>query len=162
MLDKGMDRIRFQTTRFGDLEVDSSAVIDIYAGIICFPKFRSYVLIEHSNPFAWLQSIENPDLAFVVVNSVEFGEAYQFDIPFDDPELGLTENSEIALLNVVTLRADSSESTVNLKAPIVVNLSNPKGRQIVLDDQRYPTRMKLWAEDTPEDKSPEQSQEENK
>ena len=136
--------LQFNTTRFGSLEVASSSVIDIFAGIIGFPTFRSFVLLDYRPPFSWLQSVENPDLAFVVVNAAEFGEHYDFALPTSDRDLDLREDDEVAIFNLVSVRSDPSTTTVNLKAPVVVNLRNRKGRQLVLDDQRFPTRMPLW------------------
>lgn len=139
--------ISIKTSRFGDLEIKEESVVEIVGGILGFPDNNKYVLLEYNPPFSWLQSIENPNLAFVVVNAAEFGDDYQVPLPYKDKELGLTENDEVAILNLVTIRPEPTLTTVNLKAPIVVSLSNMKGRQIILDDERYPVRLPLWAEE---------------
>ena len=138
--------IKIQTTRFGALEVAKDTLIDISAGLIGFPNFRYFVLIEYTAPFSWLQSTEAPDLAFVAVNAAEFGDEYRFDLPLQDRALELTESDEVAIFNLVTIRPDPTLSTVNLKAPVIVNLRNRKGKQIILDDPRFPTRMPLYAQ----------------
>ena len=141
------ETIKIKTTRFGELEVPAKSVIDIFAGLIGFPDVHHYVLLEYTPPFSWLQSVENPALAFVVVNAAEFGEHYQFELPVNDRELNLTNAADVAILNLVSIRPEAALSSVNLKAPVIVNLENRKGRQIILDDQRFPTRMPLWATD---------------
>ena len=114
-------------------------------GIIGFPDFHRYTLLEYNPPFSWLHSVENAELAFVVVNAAEFGEGYQFPLPIGDRDIDLQRDDDIAAVNLVSVRSDPSQTTVNLKAPVVVNLRTMLGRQMVLDDARFPVRMQLWA-----------------
>lgn len=144
------ETIKLHTSRFGDLEVQQSSQIEIVGGLIGFPQFPLFVMLDYTEPFSWLQSTTNPDLAFVIVNAAEFGDSYVFDIPNNDTDLDIKENDDVAVFNVVSIRPNPRDSTVNLKAPVVVNLRNRRGRQIILDDQRYPTRMPLWSEETTE------------
>jgi flagellar assembly factor FliW len=139
------DTIKVNTTRFGEIEVAKDSEITIINGIIGFPNNTTYVLLEYNPPFSWLQSTENEDLAFVVVNAAEFGEGYQFPLPVGDRDLDLKEADDVAIVNLVSVRPDASMTTVNLKAPIIVNSSNMIGRQMVLDDPKYPIRMPLWS-----------------
>lgn len=138
--------MKIQTSRFGEVEVPDETLIDISAGLIGFPNSHHFVMIEYTPPFSWLQSTEIPDLAFVIVNAAEFGEEYTFELPYSDRLLDLKQEDEVAVFNLVTIRPDPSLSTVNLKAPVVVNLRNRKGKQIILDDPRFPTRMSLYAQ----------------
>lgn len=138
-------KIKLNTTRFGELEIDPSTFIELPAGLIGFPAAKKFVLLEYTQPFSWLQCIELPDLAFVVVSASEFGDEYSFDLPLQDRALDLSDTDDVAIFNLVTIRPDASLSTVNLKAPVVVNLRNRKGKQVILDDPRYPTRMPLYS-----------------
>jgi flagellar assembly factor FliW len=137
--------IRFSTSRFGELEVPTSRVITVIGGVIGFPQAQRYVLLEYNPPFSWLQSVDNSDLAFVVVNAAEFGESYRFALPVGDRDLELETDDDVAIVNIVTVRPDPNLTTVNLKAPIIVNMKNMRGRQLVLDNPAFPTRMSLWA-----------------
>lgn len=137
--------IKIPTTRFGELDVPESSIITVVGGIIGFPDLHKYVLLAYNPPFSWLQSVERPDLAFVVVNGGEFGDEYTFPLPVGDPELRLADDDEVAIINLVSVRPDPSMTTVNLKAPLIVNMANMKARQVVLDNPRYPVRMPLWA-----------------
>lgn len=139
------ESIKVSTTRFGELEVPAVSVIEVVGGIIGFPQFSRYVLLEYNPPFSWLQSIENPSLAFVVVNAAEFGDSYSFALPVGDRDIDLGETDEVAIVNLVSVRPDPTLTTVNLKAPVVVNLKNRRGRQLILDDNRFPTRLPLWS-----------------
>lgn len=141
------DTTKVKTSRFGDLEVKSASIVSIVGGIVGFPSELTYVLLEYNPPFSWLQSTENPILAFVVVNAAEFGEAYQVPLPLGDHEIDLKADDDVAILNMVTVREDPTLTTVNLKAPVIVNLRTMKGKQVILDDERYPVRLPLWGED---------------
>ena len=145
------ETIKFQSTRFGELEVSVSSVISFPSGIIGFSSDHRFVILEHNPPFSWLQAVDNPSLAFVVVNAAEFGDSYCFDLPVGDRYIDLKKDDEVAIINLVSVRSDPTLSTVNLKAPIVVNLKNMSARQIVLDDSRFPTRLPLWQTDSPQD-----------
>ena len=136
--------IKVNSSRFGELQIPASAIFKIINGIIGFPDAVNYTLLEYNPPFSWLHSTENPELAFVVVNAAEFGDEYRFPLPIGDRELGLKEDDEIAAVNLVSVRSDPTQTTVNLKAPVVVNLRTMIGRQIVLDDPRFPVKMPLW------------------
>lgn len=138
--------LKIKTSRFGELDIQSSAVIDILAGLIGFPQYHKFVMIEYTAPFSWLQSVESPELAFVIVNAAEFGDNYTFELPKGDRDLDITPDDEVAIFNIVSIRPNAGDSTVNLKAPVIVNLRNRKARQVILDDQRFPTRMPLWVD----------------
>lgn len=140
--------IKFQSTRFGELEVDQDSVLEIVFGIIGFPDNKKFVLLDYNPPFSWLHSTENSELAFVVVSAAEFGDNYKVPIPRGDKDIDLQEDDDVAVFNLVTIRKETALSTVNLKAPVIVNLRNKKGRQIILDQANYSTRHLLWGEDS--------------
>ncbi len=137
--------IKFTTTRFGDLEVPAESVITVFNGVIGFPQSDKYTLLEYNPPFSWLQSLDNAELAFVVVSGAEFGDGYRFPVPYGDRDIDLKDEDEIAIVNLVSVRPDPTQTTVNLKAPLIVNLRNMRAKQIVLDDPKFPIRMPLWA-----------------
>jgi len=147
--------IKIPTSRFGELEVPADKVIELVNGMIGFSDTSRYVLLDHNPPFSWLQSVDNPDLAFVVVNAAEFGEEYSFSVPIGDKDLDLKEDDDIAIINLVSVRPPPLETTVNLKAPVVVNLRTMKGRQYVLDDARFDTRFPLFAGENNDEKQEE-------
>ena len=138
------EKIKINSSRFGELEVPTSSVITFPFGLIGFADSHQFTLLEYNPPFSWLHSVDHTDLAFVVVNGAEFGEGYKFSVPYGDKDIDLVLGDEIAIINLVSVRSDPTMTTVNLKAPIIVNLKNMKARQIVLDDQRFPTRLPLW------------------
>ena len=139
--------LTFKSTRFGEFTVPTETVITIPSGIIGFPHTTRYVMLDHKPPFSWLHSIEDPNLAFVVVDGFEFGQQFEVKPPVGDKDTDLKEDDEYAIMIIVTVRSDPRLTTANLKAPVFVNMRNRKGVQIIIDDPRYSTRFPLWNEE---------------
>ena len=144
--------LTIESTRFGTLEVPEEALIEFPVGIIGFPSQHRYILIEHKPPFSWLHSVDDPNLAFVVVDGMEFGDNYSLQAPIGNKDIDLQADDEFAVLVIVTVRSDPTMSTANLKAPLFVNLKNRKGIQVIYDDSRLSTRYPLWAQEEEEKK----------
>ncbi|MFX8906989.1 flagellar assembly protein FliW, partial [Acinetobacter baumannii] len=71
-----------QTERFGDVEVALERVIHFVKPILGFESTERYVILDHAedSPFKWLQSADQPELAFVVTNPKFFGIEYEFEL----------------------------------------------------------------------------------
>ena len=141
----GQEAIVVHSSRFGDLTVPASSIIELPSGLVGFPRHHKFVMIDHKPPFSWLHSVEDPNLAFVVVDGFQFGEGYQVKPPYGDKECDIQEGEEYAILVLITVRPDPRQTTANLKAPVFVNLRTHKGVQVIIDDARYSTRFPLWA-----------------
>ena len=141
------EMIAVQSTRFGTLEVPKESVIEFPAGMIGFPRYTRYIMLEHKPPFSWLQSLDEPDLAFVVVDGFEFGDSYRVKPPQNDKDVPFAENDEFAILVIVTVRPNPADTTANLKAPLFVNVEMRKGVQVIFDNPNFSTRFPLWAQD---------------
>jgi flagellar assembly factor FliW len=139
--------ITFSSSRFGELQVPAESVIEFPSGVIGFPHATRYVMLEHKAPFSWLHAIDDPNLAFVVVDGFEFGQQFDVKPPIGDKDSDFKEDDEFAILIIVTVRPDPRMTTANLKAPIFVNMRNRRGIQIIFDDSRYSTRFPLWSEE---------------
>jgi len=137
-----------KSSRFGDLEVPADSIIEFPSGLIGFTKANRFVMLEHKQPFSWLQSLDDVNLAFVVVDGFRFVESpeikYEVKPPYGSPETDLREDDEFGILVIVTVRSDPTMTTANLKAPLFVNVRNRKGVQIIYDDARFSTRFPLW------------------
>ncbi len=142
--DSDSNQLVVKSTRFGELEVPADSVITIKSGLIGFPRHKQFVMIDHKPPFSWLHCVDDPNLAFVVVDGFQFGERYSVKAPIGDADTDLKDGDEYAILVVVTVRPNAAETTANLKAPIFVNIRNRQGVQIIFDDPRLSTRFPLW------------------
>ncbi|MBU0640607.1 MAG: flagellar assembly protein FliW [Planctomycetes bacterium] len=137
-----------ETTRFGQLEVDDTKLIMFVEGLLGFPEHRRFALIQTSpDPvFFWLQSVENPALAFVVCDPLAFVPDYTAPIRADDVKaLELQDLSDCQVLTIVN-KVDGC-LTANLLGPIVVGAHSLLAKQLVLSDKRYGTRQPLAQRD---------------
>jgi len=130
-----------QTSRFGSVEIQEDRVIQFARGILGFPKFKNYVLIQPDadSTFYWLQSLEAADLAFVVTDPLLFVPDYQ--VPLREEarvELNLSDLSEANVLVIVNKVGDML--TANLQGPLVIHAGTRVAAQIVISEKKYQTR----------------------
>lgn len=140
-----------KTSRFGEQEIEESKIIAMPGGMLGFPEEKRYILLTppKPGPFLWLQSVDNPDLAFVVVDAKENVPDYTFALTMDEFDaLQLNERSEAIFLLVVTMAADPGDITVNLQGPIVLNPERLLARQIVLDRGSFSSRQPFFGAST--------------
>jgi flagellar assembly factor FliW len=139
--------LKVNSTRFGEIEVPADHVIEMPQGMIGFPHLHRYVLIRHreDSPFFWLQSVEAPELAFVVINPLLFDPRYKFTLSTAETNLlGVERPEDVQVWVVVTIPPGQPEKmTANLKAPVVINLANRRAAQIILDDPNYAVQHPL-------------------
>jgi len=113
-----------------------------------FPDRSRFVIMEHAeaSELAWLVSIEDPDLAFVVASPWGFFPNYEPPIEREHlAALGIEKREEVELLSIVTLSGKSI--FLNLAAPLLINATTRRGIQVIGDDPRYATRVAIPALD---------------
>ena len=136
----------YYTSRFGDITVRDDEVVFFPEGLLGFGNRKEYALLEDpvQDPFLWLQSLEDPNLAFVLVDPLCFFPDYQARVPKEDVALlKLEDSSEARIFVLVVVSSDPSKITANLKGPLVVNPNKRMGKQMVLMDQQYGTQHVL-------------------
>jgi len=113
--------------------VKNENTIHLPLGLLGFESIKEYVLLSKPDeaPFLWLQMLDDPNLAFLVISPLAVMPDYQPDIPLEDVEfIGFTNPDDVLVFNIVTLRGDG-KATVNLKGPIVLNRQTLIGKQVV-------------------------------
>lgn len=138
--------MKFDTTRFGQIDVKPEDILIFPDGPLGFPDCTRFTFIdeERAAPFRMLQSLDNPALAFVVVDPLMARPDFQFDVTVDDLKLIKADNTDKLLVYaIVTMNRNIHEVTINLQGPLVINPSQKLGHQFVLIDTDYTTREKL-------------------
>jgi flagellar assembly factor FliW len=132
---------QINSRRFGQIAVRPDQIIVLTPGLLGFSKFQRYVLIEHQteSPFLWLQSLENPDLAFVVIDPGLIVPGYQpGNLEDIRRELEAEEPQDIKALVILTIPPGRpQEMTANLMGPVVINLKTRRGKQLIVEEPRY-------------------------
>jgi flagellar assembly factor FliW len=122
-----------EKTEFELLPVKPENVIEMPMGLLGFEATKKYVLLSNPDeaPFLWLQVLEDPQLAFLVMPPSILFPTYQPEIGPDDVKvLGLKGPEDALVLNIVTLRP-GGRATLNLKGPIILNRRSLVGKQVV-------------------------------
>jgi len=135
----------------GEIEIDSTEIITFNHGIPGFEEETSFVLLplEENSIFQILQSTKTEGLAFILTTPFEVISEYNLDLDEATVKaLKIESETEVAIFTIVSLKDSLENSTVNLKAPIVINTTNRKGKQVILDNDTFSIRHKLSFEST--------------
>ena len=133
-----------RTTRFGVIDIAEDRVITFEKGLLGFPQHRQYCLLEPGEDacFFWLQSVDDPELAFVVTDPSLFVPEYAVHIRPEQMEvLGLKDLGD-AQVFVIVNKIDQT-LTGNLQGPLVLNTLTCVGEQMVLAEKKWTTRHPL-------------------
>ena len=139
-----------ETSRFGPTEVDENRFIHFGLGILGFPNEKDYALIQTADGsgFYWLQAVTRPDLAFVVCDPRLSVPDYQAPVKIEELQsIQLADASKGQVFVIVNKVKDLL--TGNFQGPLVVNVENRHGKQLVLSDKRYSTRHPLMKLSSP-------------
>ena len=143
--------MQIKSTRFGEFEVSEELVVQFPEGLPGFEDqkqfaFLPYTVDEDNSPFAYMQSVQDPDLTLLLADPFLFFKHYSLDLNDEDAaQLGLSDSEETAgVYGVVAVPEKIDQMTVNLVAPIVVNWKEQKGMQIILNRSPYSTKHRLF------------------
>ncbi|MBF0096587.1 MAG: flagellar assembly protein FliW [Magnetococcales bacterium] len=130
--------MEIQGTRFGVLEFKEEEIILINEGLLGFPMSRRFILFPYgeNSSFFWLQSIDEPEIAFIVINPFDFFAHLEFVVQDDDAlALHLERQEDVEIFTLVTIpEGRPEEMRTNLAGPVVVNTQNRQGRQILVKE----------------------------
>ena len=136
-----------ETRIFGEVTIDDSKMIHFPGGIVGFPDLKDFALIhdaEQGNQagIRWMQSVQEPEFAMPVVDPLVAKEDYN---PVVDDELlkVIGDSEDILVLVTITVPSDLTKMSVNLKAPIVINVEERKACQVVLEED-YPVKFYIY------------------
>lgn len=133
------------TKAYGKIDVPQERILQIDEGLFGFEKYTEYALIQSEyDPFLWLQSTQDSNLAFLIVDPFLICSDYETDI--DDETLkkiDITKPEEIIIMTIVTVPSDGSPITANFQGPLVINKNNHKCFQAILTDNKWSTKVNI-------------------
>src|SRR6185437_13261058 len=135
------------TSRFGAISITPEDVLNFPEGLLGFNEMRRFVLLDDpaDEIFAWLQSCEEPGIAFPLLEPELFTSDYKISLTKHDMELlGLKGMEGFTTFSIITIPNDPTQMTANLKAPIVINVHNRMARQCVLQDNSLAIREAIF------------------
>ena len=141
--------MNIKTAYMGEITIDPSQILNFEHGIPGFEEETTFVLLplEENSIFQILQSTKTESLAFILTIPYEIVSDYSFNMDEATVKaLDIKNENEVAVFVIVSLKDTLANSTVNLKAPIVLNTNNKKAKQVILDNEGFAIRHKLSLE----------------
>ncbi|HVT11870.1 MAG TPA: flagellar assembly protein FliW [Fimbriimonadaceae bacterium] len=137
-------------TRFGEIDFGPTDVLFFKEGIIGFPLLQEFILLSHKDdsPFRWLQSVQEPGIAFLCVIPQHFVPDYNPELTHAVVEsLKIEEDTERFVLTTASIpKGEPTKMTLNLAAPILVNARGRIALQFVLEDEAYTVKHRVFPE----------------
>jgi flagellar assembly factor FliW len=115
-------------------------------GILGFEDIKEYELRDlESNPiFKELNSTKEKGLGFVVISPFDIDDKYEINLSDNiTKELNINSPNDVIVLNILTLGQTLEKTTVNMKAPLIINVNNGLGKQIILQNEKYEVKTPL-------------------
>lgn len=137
-----------ETTRFGSVRYTDADVVTFAGGLVGFPDFESFVLIQHDedSQFRWMQSTDVGSVAFLVVDPARYVEDYELELADSVAEaLALDEGTPRLVYTIVSIPPGKPEEmTINLAGPIIINMESGRAKQVVMDDEQYAIKHRVF------------------
>lgn len=138
--------MQIKTSRFGTIEVSEESIITLVRGMYGFEQYTRFCMINYKpgDSIWWIQSIDEPELAFVVADPAQLYNDYEFDIADADAEkLHLCKAGDAFIMVILTVAPGGTQVTANLAAPLILNQKEMLAVQLILQDGRYQVRHQL-------------------
>jgi len=142
-----MSVLKINSLKLGDVEYKESDLITLSTPLLGFNELNDFLMIsnETSYPFIWFQSVEDPTICFILVETIHFFPDYQPDIPKRELKVLASDDlSTIKIFAIVVIPDNPLEATLNLRAPLIVNLEKKLAKQIILDNDTYQIKQLLF------------------
>ena len=136
-----------ETRAYGPVEIEETQLLEFPEGLLGFEDHRRFALIDaHKKPFFWLQSVEDPRIAFILIKPSTFRDHYDPGIELEELEpIGASSLSDCLVFAIVTI-LDVGPMTANLQGPIFVCKATRKGMQCISPKDEYRTKHDILEE----------------
>lgn len=143
---KESSMVNLSTNNFGNLSIEKENIITFEQGLLGFEELKQFAIIdvEECLPFEWLVSVEDPIVAFPILNPTLFFSDYKPSLSKDDLVLlDIKKEKDVEMFCIVTLGKKPEDVTLNLKGPILINMKNKMGKQVVITEDYYSLNQQL-------------------
>ena len=135
-------------TRYhGVREYSDDDVIVFKKGLPGFKELKKFIIfpLESNEVFSILHSIEDIEVGLILVSPYSIDENYEINIPENYiKELEIARSEDVLVLTTVTLCSNIENMTTNLKAPMIINIVEKLGEQLILDNDKYKIKQPLF------------------
>ncbi len=141
--------MKFKAARFGEIEIKEKEIIILPKGVLGFSQLTRYVVVQREEfaPFKWFQSVEDPNVAFVITDPKQFFPNYKLEINEKElEELNYTNSSDLITYVIITVPQDANLASADLLGPLVINPKRRLAKQAVMPNSPYTTKHYLLDE----------------
>ena len=142
--------MKLNTARFGEIDIEENRIFNFVMPIIGFDMRHKFIILDPNKDtlFKWLQSIEDPALAFPIISVSALNLDYTIDLPDNIVEtLDIKNVESLFVMNITSIPQDNPKgTTINLLAPLIFNLDNQNAAQVVLSGSGYDISYPMFKE----------------
>ena len=138
------------TKIFGEVDIEDNKIIEFNGGIIGFPQLTKFALIYDEEKgvgagIRWLQSMQDENFAMPVMDPLVVQKDYNPEIEDELlKEMGDLKEDNLLVLVTVTVPADLTKMSVNLRGPIIINSDNRKACQVIVEGESYQVKFPVY------------------
>ena len=135
--------MKLETKPFGEIEIDERQRINFPQGILGFENIKEYALLNAKQwPFYWLQSVDVPDLAFILIDPKIIRPDYTADVDggYSDIFSDKADKENMLIFAIVTIPEDQKKMSANLQGPVIINREERLGKQFISTNPEWKTR----------------------
>ncbi|WP_027625841.1 flagellar assembly protein FliW [Clostridium lundense] len=133
----------------GEIEYKEEDIITFNKGLPGFENLKKFIIfsLEENKVFSIVHSIEDEEIGIPVVSPFTICKNYEFSLSDEQiKKLNIKSATDVVTLNTVTISSNYKDITTNLKAPIIINIKDKIGEQIILDNDRYEIKHPIFQE----------------
>lgn len=141
--------MKLETKYHGTIDYEEEDIIVFEKGIPGFENLKKFIVftLTDNELFKIIHSLEDTDIGLIAVNPFDFMEDYEIKLTDEIVDnLKINKEEDVMILNTVTMNSKAKSITTNLKAPIIINIKEGLGEQLILDDDRYDIKSPLIKE----------------
>ncbi|MGE5628630.1 MAG: flagellar assembly protein FliW [Solirubrobacterales bacterium] len=141
--------MEFETTFYGVREYSKEDIIHFKKGLPGFENLKEFIIFDadDNKVFSVLQSVEDKNIGLIVISPFSQIKDYEFNLDDEiEKRLNIENSEDVLVLNTVTLNSKIEDITTNLRAPIIINIKNKLGEQIILNEDKYDIKHPLFKE----------------
>jgi flagellar assembly factor FliW len=139
--------VNINTVRFGEIEIAEEKILCFEGGLPGFDNCSRFTIIssEETDPFLWLQSLDEPDVALAVINPFRLFPDYTPAVnEMDLEKIGSPADEDVLALTVAVIPVKYEKMTTNLVSPILINLKTNQARQIIMENSTYQVKQPIF------------------
>ena len=136
---------------FGEIEIEDDKILTFESGLIGFEEYKKFAIVydtekQTKGGIMWLQSMEDPDLAFPIIDPMLVYDNYNPVVEDEwlKPIGDIKNETDIFVLSILTVPSDLTKMTANLKAPVIINTETRKACQIIVNNEEYEVRHNVY------------------